>query len=342
MLRRVVHFLLGHKPSLKAPVRGDQVGKLGAEAVDLNGFKSMQSTIRTPASCAGVGLHSGAQVSITLLPAEPNTGIVFRRTDLTSDDAYIAARFDRVRTTELGTTLANARGVAVATVEHLMSALSGLGVDNVVVEVSGPEIPIMDGSARPFVELIDRAGIEYSAEPKKLVRVLKPVVIEEGEKRAVLAPADAFCVAFAIEFSSAAIGHQEFEAEISPLAFRRFIAPARTFGFLHEVEYLRSRGLALGGSLENAIVVSEDRILNTEPLRFKDEFVRHKMLDAVGDLALAGAPLVARYEGVKAGHELNNRLLRALFADESAWRYERARTEPRPVPGYGVLSAPAF
>ncbi|MFZ1990604.1 MAG: UDP-3-O-acyl-N-acetylglucosamine deacetylase [Alphaproteobacteria bacterium] len=310
--------------------------------MNLNGFKSIQSSIRTPASCAGVGLHSGAPVSITLLPAEPDTGVVFRRTDLTSDNAYVVARFDHVKTTELGTTLSNARDVSVATVEHLMSALSGLGVDNVVIEVNGPEIPIMDGSARPFVELVDRAGIEYSAEPKKLIRVLKPVVVEEGGKRASLAPADGFSVSFEIDFPSKAIGHQQAEVEVNPFSFRRLIAPARTFGFLHEVEYLRSRGLALGGSLENAIVVSEDKILNEGPLRFKDEFVRHKMLDAVGDLALAGRPLIARYEGVKAGHELNNRLLRALFADEAAWRIESARTEPRPAAGYGVLSAPAF
>jgi UDP-3-O-[3-hydroxymyristoyl] N-acetylglucosamine deacetylase len=338
MLRRIVSSLLRRLPRVEAPLRGES----GAEAVNLNGFKSVQSTIRTPASCAGVGLHSGAPVSITLLPAEPDTGIVFRRTDLSSDNAYIPARFDCVTTTELGTTLANARGISVATVEHLMSALSGLGVDNVVIEVSGPEIPIMDGSARPFVELIDRAGIEISAEPKKTIRVLKQVVIEEGNKRAALIPAETFTARFEIEFPSKAIGHQEVEFEVSPLSFRRFIAPARTFGFLREVEYLRSKGLALGGSLENAIVVSEDVILNSEPLRFKDEFVRHKVLDAVGDLALAGRPLIARYEGVKAGHELNNRLLRALFADSSAWRLESPAAEPRIIKGYGVLSAPVF
>ena len=244
MLRRIVHFLLRRIPNSNAPLRGE-TGNSGADPMNLNGFKSYQSTIRTPASCAGVGLHSGVPVSITLLPAEPDSGVVFRRTDLSSDNAYVVARFDQVNTTELGTTLSNARGVSVATVEHLLSALSGLGVDNVVVEVNGPEIPIMDGSARPFVELIDRAGIEFSAEPKKIIRVLKPVLVEEGGKRAALMPADGFAVSFAIEFASKAIGRQETEVEISPLNFRRLIAPARTFGFLHEVEYLRSRGLAL-------------------------------------------------------------------------------------------------
>ncbi len=287
-------------------------------------------------------MHSGQAAVITLLPAEPDTGIVFRRTDLSSDGAYVDARFDCVTTTELGTTLSNQRGVSVATVEHLLSALYGLGVDNVVIEVNGPEIPIMDGSALGFVELIDRAGVEYSAEPKQLLHVLKPVVVEDGGKRAALLPSKSFVLSFEIDFESKAIGRQEVEVEVSPLSFRRSVAPARTFGFLHEVEYLRSKGLAQGGSLDNAIVVSEGRILNKGPLRFEDEFVRHKLLDAVGDLALAGRPLIARYEGVKAGHALNNRLLRALFADSSAWRLESAPTEPRPVKGYGALAAPAF
>jgi UDP-3-O-[3-hydroxymyristoyl] N-acetylglucosamine deacetylase len=305
------------------------LARFGEEVLETARFKGAETTVRTPASCAGIGLHSGKPARLTLLPAEPDTGVVFRRTDLT-EASYVAARYDNVAATELGTTLRNAAGVSVATVEHLMAALSMLGVDNVVVELDGPEVPIMDGSSAAFVALIERAGLKSFAVPRKFIRVLKPVEICEGEKRAALLPHGGFSLSFEIEFKSPVVGRQALDAELGALTFRREIAPARTFGFLEEVELLRARGLALGGSLDNAIVIDGTRMLNTQPLRFADEFVRHKMLDAAGDLALAGAPLMARYVGRRSGHELNNRLLRALFADPAAWRFEGG-SGPRPA-----------
>lgn len=294
-----------------------------------NGYNSnRQTTLATPVSCTGIGLHSGAKASLTLLPAEPDTGIVFRRTDIDGGGAFVEARYDRVSATELGTTLTNTAGVSVATVEHLMAALMGLGIDNVVAEIAGPELPIMDGSAEAFVALLDRAGSAYAPTPRKLVRVTKPVIVSEGASRAVLMPCDKMMLACEIDFRSPAIGRQSVELTLTPSVFRREIARARTFGFLKDAETLRAKGLAQGASLQNAIVVDESGILNSEPLRFADEFVRHKVLDAVGDLGLAGAPLIGRYEGLRAGHALNNRLLRALFADETAWRIEKARPEP--------------
>jgi UDP-3-O-[3-hydroxymyristoyl] N-acetylglucosamine deacetylase len=310
--------------------------------VDNSCFRTRQATIRSPLTCAGIGLHSGAPAAVSLLPAEPDTGIVFRRTDITSETAYVEARHGNIHTTVLGTTLRNASGVTIATVEHLMAALIGLGVDNVAVEVNGPEIPIMDGSAQPFVTLIDRAGLEFFAVPRKAIRVLKRVEVAEAAKRASLAPGDGFAVAFEIEFPSPVIGRQSIDIEIAPSTFRREVAPARTFGFLEEVEHLRKRGLALGGSLDNAIVIGDGRVLNEGPLRFADEFVRHKVLDAIGDLALAGAPLLGRYEGVRAGHEINHSLLKAMFADPTAWCLETAQVEPAPAAGVGALAAAGF
>jgi UDP-3-O-[3-hydroxymyristoyl] N-acetylglucosamine deacetylase len=277
-----------------------------------------------------------------LLPAEPDTGIVFRRKDVPAERSYVEARYDRVSATQLGTTLSNEQGTTLSTVEHLMAALSGLGIDNVVVEVDGPEVPILDGSALGFAQLIDRGGIETAPAARRFIKVIKPVEVIEGNKRAALMPAESFTLSFEIDFRSAAIGHQQAEFAVAPSIFRREIAAARTFGFLEEVEHLRTKGLTLGGSLDNAIVVSGDRVLNEGPLRFKDEFVRHKMLDALGDLALAGAPLIARYEGVRAGHELNNRLLRALFADSSAWRVEKAAPEVRPMAEAPIFAGAGF
>jgi UDP-3-O-[3-hydroxymyristoyl] N-acetylglucosamine deacetylase len=295
--------------------------------------RGRQATIKSPASVSGIGVHSGARVTLTILPGETGSGIVFRRTDIEGAKAYIPARYDLVKETRLGTTLTNRHGVSVATVEHLLAAFAGLGIDNAAVEIDGPEVPIMDGSAADFVLLIDRAGISFSAAARRHVRVLRKIEIVDGDKRVALLPADTLTIACEIDFDARAIGRQRVEIEVTPKTFRRDLARARTFGFARDVEALRALGLARGGSLENAVVISEDgEILNSEPLRFADEFVRHKALDVLGDLALSDGPLLARYEGCKPGHELNNRLLRALYADSSAWRLESAPAPSRHVP----------
>lgn len=293
--------------------------------------RGRQATIKEPVSLAGVGVHSGVPVTLTILPAESDSGIVFRRTDVEGVGAYIPARYDLVTETRLGTSLTNRHGVSVATVEHLLAACAGLGIDNAAVELNAAELPIGDGSALDFVRLLDRAGTSFSQHPRKYVRVKRPVEIVEGDKRAALLPADVFSIGCKIEFPARAIGRQDFAIELTPRNFRNELAPARTFGFAHEVEALRRMGLARGGSLQNAIVIGDaGEILNPEPLRFADEFVRHKALDVLGDLALSEGPLIARYEGVKPGHALNNKLLRALFADPSAWELESGGPERRP------------
>jgi UDP-3-O-[3-hydroxymyristoyl] N-acetylglucosamine deacetylase len=225
-----------------------------------------------------------------------------------------------VARTVLNTEVANDAGVAVSTIEHLMAALVALDVDNAVVEIDGPEVPIMDGSGLPFVQLLDRAGRRAQEKPRQYLEVLKSVEVVDGDKRAALHPAAEFEVAFEIAFASAAIGRQRVELTVTEHSFRKELASARTFGFLHEVEALRAAGLARGGSLENVIVVDGDRILNPEGLRYGDEFVRHKALDAIGDLYVLGAPILGRFEGLYAGHAVNNKLVRALAQDRSAWR----------------------
>jgi UDP-3-O-[3-hydroxymyristoyl] N-acetylglucosamine deacetylase len=278
-----------------------------------------QHTLARAAPIEGIGLHSGVQVRGAVRPAPANAGISFVRTDLDGDNR-IAARAEAVTQTRLGTVIANAAGAQVSTVEHLMSALAGLGVDNAVVELDGGEAPIFDGSAQGFVELIDASGLERQSAERAAIEVLEPIEIVVGGKRAALLPAARFEMAFEIDFPSAAIGAQAIDLALDPAVFRREIAPARTFGFLHEVEALRKMGLARGGSMENCLVIDGDTLVNSEGLRFPDEFVRHKVLDALGDLYLLGAPLVARFESVRGGHELNNALARALLARPSAWR----------------------
>jgi len=283
-----------------------------------------QTTLKGAIHCTGVGVHSGARVSMTLRPAPAGSGVSFVRTDVRGRDPVVPARWDAVADTRLCTVLANADGVSVGTVEHLMSALAGCGVDNCVVELDGPEVPIMDGSAAPFVFLIECAGVAEQASPRMALRVLKPVSVADGGRSASLAPADEPSFAMEIDFASAAVARQRYRVALRDDAFKREIARARTFGFLHEVEAMRKAGLARGGSLENAIVISGDRVLNEGGLRFADEFVRHKILDGIGDLYLAGGPIVGAFLGVKSGHALNNRLLHALFADPSAWAWEAA------------------
>jgi len=290
--------------------------------VAADGFQHgpFQHTLRTPAFFAGVGVHTGAFTRVAVRPAAVNEGVVFVRTDVTGQDNRIAATGEAVCKTQLGTVIGNAAGVTVATIEHLMAALAMLGVDNAVVELDGPEMPIMDGSSEPFVRLLDRAGKRPQAAARRFIEILDTVEVVDGDKRAALKPAHRFEMAFEIRFPSAVIGRQAIDLAMDEGAFRRELADCRTFGFLHEVEALRAVGLARGGSLENCVVIDGDRVLNPEGLRRTDEFVRHKALDAIGDLYVLGAPLLGRFEGELAGHGLNNQLVRALLARPQAWR----------------------
>ena len=293
-----------------------------------------QRTLKSLIRATGVGLHSGGKVTMTLRPAAPDTGIVFRRVDL---DPPVELRADpfAVGDTRLASCLER-DGARIATVEHLMSALSGLGIDNVWVDVDAAEIPIMDGSAAPFVFLIQSAGVEEQKAAKKFIRVKKPVRVEEGDKWAELAPYDGFRLTFSIVFSHPVFdkSNPSVTVDFAEHSYVREVARARTFGFMQDVEAMRSQGLALGGSMENAIVMDEYRVLNADGLRYGDEFVKHKVLDAVGDLYLLGHPLLGAFSAHKSGHALNNKLLRALLADKTAWEmvsFERIEEAPASV-----------
>jgi len=280
-----------------------------------------QRTLRESIQSAGVGLHSGQKVQMTLHPAPVNTGIVFRRIDL-SPVREIPARADWVEETDLSTGLGTGEA-RVTTVEHLLSALCGLGIDNAYVDLDGAEVPIMDGSAGPFVYLLQTAGICEQSSPKRFIRILEPVTVAEGDKTASLRPYDGFRITFGIDFDHPVFREQSGRTtvDISSEAFVREISRARTFGFVHEFEYMRSRGLARGGSVDNAIVIDDYRILNEEGLRYEDEFVKHKILDALGDLYLVGHQILGEYEGIKSGHALNNQLVRALMSREDSWEW---------------------
>lgn len=286
-----------------------------------------QHTVKSPALFAGVGVHTGVYTRAAVRSASPDSGIVFVRTDISDRDNRVPATGEAVCKTQLGTVIGNASGVTVSTIEHLMAALAMLGVDNAIVEIDGPEMPIMDGSAEPFVRVLDRAGLREQAAPRRYLEILQRVDVVDGDKRASLAPSDQFELAFEICFDSAAVGRQSLDLPMDEAAFRTELANCRTFGFLHEVEALRAVGLARGGSMENAVVIDGDRILNPEGLRRPDEFVRHKALDAIGDLYVLGGPLLGRFEGVLAGHGLNNAVVRALLARPEAWRW-RTFAEP--------------
>ncbi|MCB1720634.1 MAG: UDP-3-O-acyl-N-acetylglucosamine deacetylase [Rhodospirillales bacterium] len=281
----------------------------------------MQNTLQKQVSLKGIGLHSGADITLSLSPAEPDAGIVFVRSDITDKDNIIPARWDHVVDTQLCTVIGNKDGTSVATIEHLMSALRGCNIDNVRIELDGAEVPVMDGSAMPFVQLIERAGIAVQDAPRRVLRVLKEVSVEKDGKQVSLCPSEGAVFGGEIEFDHPEIGQQHFETRLLNGNFKHDIATARTFGFLHEVEWMRSQGLALGGSLSNAIVLDKGHVMNPEGLRFNDEFIRHKLLDAIGDLYLAGAPIMGAYDGYKAGHEMNNLILHALFADEQAYEW---------------------
>lgn len=279
-----------------------------------------QRTLRSLVQAEGLGLHSGQRVRLGLRPAPADHGIVFRRTDLPEPNE-VRADAAAVGDTQMASTVSEG-AVKISTVEHLMSALSGLGIDNLVVEVDAPEIPIMDGSAASFVHLARSAGVQEQAAPKRFVEVLETIEVREGDKWARLEPYFGFRLDFTIDFQHPAIDRtgQEVHIDFAETDFQSVIARARTFGFMRDVDFLRSRGLALGGSMDNAIVLDETRVLNPEGLRRPDEFAMHKALDAIGDLYLLGRPLMARYSAFKSGHSLNNRLLRTLMGHPSAWR----------------------
>lgn len=278
-----------------------------------------QRTLRNSIRATGVGLHSGKKVYLTLRPAAVNTGIVFRRVDL-DPVVEIPATAENVGDTTLSTTLVK-DGVRISTVEHLLSAMAGLGIDNAYVEMSAAEVPIMDGSAGPFVFLLQSAGIEEQSVAKKFIRIKREIRVEEGDKFASFLPRNGFKVTFTIDFDHPVFRGRPACAEVDfcSTSFVREVSRARTFGFMHEMEHLRSKGLARGGSVDNAIVVDDYRILNEDGLRYEDEFVRHKVLDAIGDLYLLGNSLIGEFRAHKSGHALNNKLLRALMAQQDAW-----------------------
>jgi UDP-3-O-[3-hydroxymyristoyl] N-acetylglucosamine deacetylase len=300
-----------------------------------------QKTLKSRISCQGVGLHSGRRVTLIIAPAPINTGIRFMRTDSAANGVVMLASWNNVVDTQLCTTLGSGDGVTIGTIEHLMAAFSGLEIDNAVVEIDGPEVPIMDGSADAFVFLIECAGIVEQSATRKQIKILKQITVGNERASATLAPAPFACFDFALDFSNVAIGRQEKSIRLGNGAFKRELSRARTFGFVEEVELLRKAGLARGGSLDNAIVIGADQVLNREGLRYGDEFVRHKMLDAMGDLYLAGAPILGRFSGSRSGHALNNQLLRALFADETAWMYVDSDVAPASWGDAEILQATA-
>lgn len=301
-----------------------------------------QTTIAETTSCTGVGLHSGRPVTVTLRPAAAGAGITFRRTDVTDADPEIALSPQAAVDTRLNTTIGNRDMVTIATVEHLLAAVVGLGLDNVVIDVDGPEIPAMDGSAEPFAQMIADAGLRQLSGARRVLKILKPVEIELDGKRARFEPADHYEIDVSIDFSSKAIGRQRATLTPDPDAFLEGHAGARTFAFLHEVEHMKANGLAQGGSLENCVVVDGDAVMNDGGLRYSDEFARHKALDALGDLALAGVAIEGRYVADRPGHALNNKALRALMAARDAWTVEtRQPPRRRPAAGDRVSAAAA-
>lgn len=303
----------------------------------------MQHTLKAPVTFEGVGLHSGHKITMTVNPAPADHGIVFVRTDITSGDHAIPALWDRVIDTRLCTMIGNANKATVGTIEHVMAALRGCGIDNVRIDINGPEVPVMDGSSAPFVYRFDEVGVAAQVAPRRGIKVLKEVVVEEDGKRVRLSPAPVSSFSGQIEFPNAVIGKQFFTTTLVNGNFRHDLAEARTFGFLKEVEAMRKAGLGLGGSLENAIVIDEGRVMNKEGLRFHNEFIRHKLLDAVGDLYLAGGQIIGAYEGFRSGHAMNNAILHKLFTTEGAWMpvdlyMEAPESVLSRVPGHDAMS----
>lgn len=297
----------------------------------------MQHTLKHPVTFLGSGLHSGRPVRMVVRPASADYGIWFRRLDLVAGDALVPARWDAVTPSRLCTVLANARGVQVSTVEHIMAALAGCGIHNALIELDGPEVPILDGSSAPFVAALLRAGLVAQAAPVRAIRVLDRVEVSEGPAVARLEPADMLEIDFRIDFPDAVIGRQAKTLNMANGAFVRELSDSRTFCRESDVIAMRENGLALGGTYQNAVVVDGARVLSPGGMRHRDEPVRHKMLDAMGDLALAGGPVLGRYTGIRAGHALTNRLLRALFATPGAWQMVECSTPTKQkLPGVGV------
>lgn len=296
-----------------------------------------QRTLKQSVKVTGIGLHSGKKVTLTMRPAEVNTGVIYCRTDLNPPVSFVA-NADAIRDTMLCTCLVNDDGVRVSTVEHINSALAALGIDNIIIEVDAPEIPIMDGSAAPFIYLLLDTGIEEQAAAKKFIRIKKPVRVEDDDKWAEFKPYNGFHLDFTIDFKHPAISGDvtNYKLDFSTQAFIQQISRARTFGFMKDIEYLQTQGLALGGSLDNAIVLDDYRILNEDGLRFKDELVRHKLLDAIGDLYMANHNIIGAFKAYKSGHGLNNKLLRAVLADQEAWEYVTFEREASIPQGYLV------
>jgi len=300
-----------------------------------------QTTLREPVAVAGIGVHSGWPVTVTLYPAEADAGIVFVRCGANGEkDRELAATFRSVTATEFATVLGDKRGPAISTTEHVMAALYGLGIDNAIVEVDGPEIPIMDGSASAFVDAIDGAGTQTMSARRRYIKVLKPVLVDGNGCYGELRPhSRGLRIETEIDFDHPLIGRQKFTLELDPHAFRRELARARTFGFMRDVTKLWNAGYALGASFENTVVVADDRVLNTDGVRFPDEFVRHKAVDAIGDLALAGAPLIGAYRSVRGGHKLNHAVVTALMADPTAWTYAEMEEPARRSRGHADLGS---
>ncbi|MHA7899311.1 MAG: UDP-3-O-acyl-N-acetylglucosamine deacetylase [Henriciella sp.] len=299
-----------------------------------------QTTLKTIVICAGIGVHSGARARMVIKPAAANTGIRFRRTDLETQ-SDILARGDHVTEVQLGTTLTNEDGASVATVEHFLAACAGMGLDNLLIEIDGPEVPIMDGSSAVFCELFHNAGLKTQSALRRRIRILDTVEVRDGVKWARLSPSkdNVLTLNAKIEFETKAIGTQQMAMRLMPGLFARDIAFARTFGFARDVETLKAMGLARGGSLDNAVVIDGDEIINPEGLRSDDEFIRHKLLDAVGDLMLAGAPIAGQYEARQPGHAMNNKLVRALLEQPDAWCWETDADEVSSVAVRASVSA---
>lgn len=309
------HLSAGAEAAWQMTARGYGVGM----ARNINWVA--QRTLKSTASYVGVGLHSGHRVSMQVRPARINSGIHFARKDAPVAERLIPARWDNVTDTRQCTVISNAYGVSIRSIEHLMAALCGCGIDNALVEIDGPEVPAMDGSSDPFVALINRAGVATQSAPRRAIQIHKPITVCDGDKFALLMPDTISKLTVEIDFANTAVGFQRYSVELKDDAFKRDVAKARTFGFAEQVGRLREMGLALGGSLQNAVVIEGERVLNQEGLRFHDEFVRHKILDCVGDLALAGAPIIGHFFAHKPGHKLNNALVHQLHAHEDAWSY---------------------
>lgn len=288
-----------------------------------------QQTLASSAICAGIGVHSGERARLTLKPAPVGTGIRFHRVDVPEAQGWIDARGDLVHDVALGTKLRNEYGTTLSTVEHLLAAVYGLGIDNMIIEVDGPEVPIMDGSSSLYTDLILRTGIRQQARRARYIRILKPIEVQDGPKSAMLLPSDdnGFHLDATIDFDSEAIGRQRKSILLTPRSFARELAFARTFGFYRDIKKLHSMGLGQGASMENAIAVEDDKILNPEGLRVEDEFIRHKILDAVGDLALVGHRLIGRYVSEQPGHSINNLLVREVLNRPDAWEFDTLESE---------------